>query len=76
MTSKGEMNPCPQCQDSRETNAKEMGKLPAAHVISAEQLFRGHREVLIEHAGERYRLRLTRRNKLILQKQLSILPDP
>jgi hemin uptake protein HemP len=37
-------------------------------VINAETLFRGEREVVIEHAGVRYRLRITRRNKLILQK--------
>jgi hemin uptake protein HemP len=37
-------------------------------IIDAEQLFRGNREVWIEHAGVRYRLRITRRNKLILQK--------
>lgn len=37
-------------------------------VVDARQLFRGAREVWIEHDGERYRLRLTRRNKLILQK--------
>ena len=36
--------------------------------ITAQELFRGEREVWIEHAGVRYRLRLTRRNKLILQK--------
>jgi hemin uptake protein HemP len=28
----------------------------------------GRREILIEHEGVRYRLRITRRNKLILQK--------
>jgi hemin uptake protein HemP len=37
-------------------------------VIVADDLFRGSREVWIEHGGIRYRLRLTRRNKLILQK--------
>jgi hemin uptake protein HemP len=37
-------------------------------VIEAEKLFRGSREVWIEHAGVRYRLRITRRNQLILQK--------
>lgn len=37
-------------------------------VISAEQLFRERREICIEHNGVRYRLRITRRNKLILQK--------
>jgi hemin uptake protein HemP len=36
--------------------------------IRAEELFRGEREICIEHEGIRYRLRITRRNKLILQK--------
>ena len=31
-------------------------------------LFCGHREVCIEHAGQTYRLRITRQNKLILTK--------
>lgn len=39
-----------------------------SRVIEAKDLFRGDREVWIEHAGVRYRLRITRRNKLILQK--------
>ena len=42
--------------------------VPRPHVIDAAQLFRGAREVWIELAGVRYRLRITRRNKLILQK--------
>jgi hemin uptake protein HemP len=37
-------------------------------VVDARQLFEGEQEILIEHAGVRYRLRITRRNKLILQK--------
>jgi hemin uptake protein HemP len=37
-------------------------------VIDAKALFEGRREVWIEWEGVRYRLRLTRRNKLILQK--------
>lgn len=37
-------------------------------VIPAIQLFGEHREICIEHNGEVYRLRITRRNKLILQK--------
>ncbi len=41
---------------------------PAEAVVSAEALFQGRREVIIEHEGVRYRLRLTRRGKLILQK--------
>lgn len=37
-------------------------------VLRAEELFQGNREICIEHDGKRYRLRITRRNKLILQK--------
>ena len=37
-------------------------------VVETQKLFAGRREVLIEHDGVRYRLRITRRNKLILQK--------
>jgi hemin uptake protein HemP len=45
------------------------GKSPELpRVINAEELFRGSREIWVEHAGVRYRLRITRRNKLILQK--------
>lgn len=39
-----------------------------AKVIPATELFGERREVVIEHDGERYRLRITRRGKLILQK--------
>ena len=37
-------------------------------VIQAEALFQGDREVHIEHLGTCYRLRITRRSRLILQK--------
>jgi hemin uptake protein HemP len=37
-------------------------------VVDARQLFEGRQEIWIEHEGVRYRLRITRRNKLILQK--------
>jgi hemin uptake protein HemP len=40
----------------------------AARLLQAAELFRGEKEVWIEHEGVRYRLRITRRNKLILQK--------
>lgn len=36
--------------------------------LDSEQLFRGGREVQIEHRGEIYRLQLTRQGKLILTK--------
>ena len=37
-------------------------------VIDADVLFQGEREICLELDGVRYRLRITRRNKLILQK--------
>ncbi|MCI0455782.1 MAG: hemin uptake protein HemP [Gemmataceae bacterium] len=57
-----------EAQDRTEKRPKEAAESPAARILRAEELFRGDREVWIEHAGVRYRLRITRRNKLILQK--------
>lgn len=37
-------------------------------VVDSSALLRGHREVLIRHGGEVYRLRHTRNDKLILTK--------
>jgi hemin uptake protein HemP len=37
-------------------------------IVRAEDLFEGKREVWIDLNGVRYRLRITRRGKLILQK--------
>lgn len=37
-------------------------------VITSQDLLHGEQEVLIDHEGEQYRLRLTRNGKLILQK--------
>jgi len=49
-----------------------IGQTPFPPVVAAEvdsaELLRGGRELLIRHAGELYRLRLTRNDKLILQK--------
>jgi hemin uptake protein HemP len=36
--------------------------------LRSQTLFQGKREIVIEHEGQHYRLRITRRNKLILQK--------
>ncbi len=49
---------------------KTTDKPPTPHVpvLDAQQIFSGRREIWIEHEGVRYRLRITRRNKLILQK--------
>lgn len=56
--------------DPHETRPEEHdgdGKDPPV-VLDAQKIFEGRREVLIELDGVRYRLRITRRNKLILQK--------
>lgn len=37
-------------------------------IIAAEELFGSQQEVWIEFQGERYRLRITRRGRLLLQK--------
>lgn len=37
-------------------------------VVTSEVLFSGARELVIKHAGEDYRLRLTNQGKLILTK--------
>jgi len=36
--------------------------------LHSQDLFKHHKEVVIEHAGQDYRLRITRQNKLILTK--------
>ncbi len=38
------------------------------HCYDSRELFHGAREVIIEHAGQAYRLRITRQDKLILTK--------
>ncbi len=48
--------------------AEEQGRPRESRVIDARQLFGDRQEVWIEHDGVRYRLRITRRNRLILQK--------
>ena len=37
-------------------------------IVSSRDLLAGHREVIIQHGTEHYRLRLTNSNKLILVK--------
>lgn len=53
-------------------NAKEIkiAALPAkpAPRVRCADLLRGMRELVIEHAGEEYRLRITSKGKLILTK--------
>ncbi len=57
------MNDTDEDQDDRADTHAEPPR-----VLDAEELFAGKREVWIELDGVRYRLRITRRGKLILQK--------
>jgi hemin uptake protein HemP len=54
--------------DSAHEGTERDESAEATPVIAARDLFRESREIWIEHDGVRYRLRITRRNKLILQK--------
>jgi hemin uptake protein HemP len=49
---------------AREVEPRELG-LPC---LRSEELFGKEREIMIQHAGSYYRLRLTHSNKLILTK--------
>ena len=51
-----------------ETENHEDDEVLHAETVSSEALLKGARELWIDHNGERYRLRLTRKGKLILQK--------
>ena len=57
-----DQTPQPVPSDSPETAE------PAPREYDSAELLHGSKEVLIRHAGEIYRLRLTRNDKLILQK--------
>ena len=52
--------------DDKKASPKESANPPK--IVSAQILFEGQREICIELDGVVYRLRITRRNKLILQK--------
>ena len=49
-------------------NATSSRRTRTQKVVRAEELFGERREIWIELDGVRYRLRITRRGKLILQK--------
>jgi hemin uptake protein HemP len=54
---------------SDEKPTPESDRLPVVEpVVRSADLFGERKEIVIEHDGERYRLRITRRGKLILQK--------
>ena len=53
--------------NANKTGAKN-GVIAIARSITSEALFAGEREMVIQHAGHEYRLRLTAQDKLILTK--------
>ena len=60
------IQPSPASTDRRGADAPSMrSRTP---VVDSRALLAGQREVLIEHAGEVYRLRHTRNDRLILTK--------
>ncbi len=50
------------------TGVSRSGDAPTMPRISSDQLLAGGRELVIEHSGEEYRLRITSKGKLILTK--------
>ncbi|MEJ2611926.1 MAG: hemin uptake protein HemP [Candidatus Thiodiazotropha sp.] len=60
------MSHLPNNDQTRQTNAS---RPPSAQIhFDTHELFQGRQELLIQHAGQLYRLRITRQNKLILTK--------
>jgi len=58
----------PQGERTPRSNCAAEPWLESAPVIDSAQLFADRKEVYIYHAGEVYRLRVTRNGKLILNK--------
>ncbi len=52
---------------TKRADARPQGRLQVP-TLKSEDILRGSKEVVIEHAGAIYRLKLTRQNKLILNK--------
>lgn len=56
-------------EPNEETNGeKDRDRRGAPRTLNAKLLFGCEKEILIEHGGVRYRLRITRRGRLILTK--------
>lgn len=56
-------------QDALDSDSiKVKGNLAGTPAIESAALFKGTREIVIDHNGEFYRLRITRQGKLILNK--------
>lgn len=54
--------------DSKPEQKSEASEPSKVRSIPSTELFQGDRLVVIAHAGEQYRLTITRNGKLILQK--------
>jgi hemin uptake protein HemP len=68
--SAGMLDPIPH-EPSAESPRANRPATPASHGaqrIDSHRLLAGSREIVIDHAGQAYRLRLTRNDKLILTK--------
>lgn len=61
------MSPSEPSQSSPDPDEKP-AEAPAIRVLKSEELFAGASVVIIEHAGSYYRLQITARGRLILQK--------
>lgn len=55
-------DPTPKSDDDRPRN------VPDLREVNSQELMQGEREIVIRHAGEAYRLSVTRAGKLILRK--------
>jgi len=51
-----------------ETSTPESGNKAKMEVVASSAILKDAKEIWIDHNGERYRLRITRKGKLILQK--------
>ena len=61
-------NSIPPVDEAAAPNAEPRPRGPSIPLLRSEELFGRGREILIEHAGGYYRLRVTQSNKLILTK--------
>jgi hemin uptake protein HemP len=62
------MNECDDCSSGSQAPNKDSKEQDPPRSVASEDLFGNGRVVLIQHAGEQYRLLITRNNRLILQK--------
>jgi hemin uptake protein HemP len=60
--------PLPQPPGNSSPPQEHAPQSPPPRTLESSELFHGAREVMIRHAGECYRLRVTRTGKLILHK--------